>query len=264
MKATRDDGALLYASHALQPNSLGYCGPDENRKILEALHESSVSEGLISTLTRFEAAYPFVKMIAESSGRQAFDRKVTEAYWIGNSLLEAVNPAEFYQFTKNVLGPSRRRAGKREGMTSASSASVFKKFGEKARPHHTFYVVALHDNSQGSPEVERKILGLMDSCRVSWGKVLVAKKSTLVVERPSLEVSGGRLALTPPVRAEVRFDPAIPSFAGIAPGDHVSIHWNFASSRLTPTQLKGLEKYTGLAIDVANSQQGKKSRPRPD
>ena len=63
-----------------QPNSLGYCGPDENGKILEHLHDSSVSEDLTTMLSKFEAAYPFVRMIAKSTGMSPFDKAVTEAY----------------------------------------------------------------------------------------------------------------------------------------------------------------------------------------
>ena len=255
MTREKDRGALIYAGHALQPNNLGYCGPDENGTILEALREGSANPKLLSTLGKFEAAYPFVRMIAKSTGLHPFDQKVTEAYWIGNSLLESVDPADFYHFTHDVLAPSRRRAGRKGGMPPAESRSRFKRIGPWARPHHTFYVMALHDRSQGSPAAERKVLELVDSCRVSWGKVVEVRSSTLVVDRPPLDAKDGVIGLGAPVRTEVRYDPRIPQFSAVAPGDRVSLHWNFASGMLTRSQLTNLKKYTALAVDVANSQE---------
>jgi hypothetical protein len=48
-KSREADGMLLHAKHTLKPNSLGYCGPDENETILEHLHKSSTSDRLVST-----------------------------------------------------------------------------------------------------------------------------------------------------------------------------------------------------------------------
>jgi len=252
-KLTREEeGELLHAKHALQPNSLGYCGPDENGTILEHLHEWRTSERLDSTLTRFEAAYPFVRMIAKANGRKPFDRDVTEAYWIGNSLLDSVQPSEFYQFTHERLSPGRQRAGRKDGMKREEARSLFRQLGPMARPHHTFYVLGMYARSSIKSGSEAKLLELMDSCRISWGKVVEVKRSGLVVERPSLELSDGRLSIGPPERREVHYDSAIPSFADISQGDWVTVHWNFASEKLKPYQLRNLKKYTALDIEATN------------
>ncbi|MDG7022862.1 MAG: nickel-dependent hydrogenase large subunit, partial [Nitrososphaerota archaeon] len=69
-----EQGELLHAKHVLAPNSLGYCGPDENGRILEHL-----SDSLDSILRRFEAACPFVRMIAKATGLSRFDpAQITE------------------------------------------------------------------------------------------------------------------------------------------------------------------------------------------
>lgn len=246
------EGELLHAKHALQPNSLGYCGPDENGVILEHIRESSVSDALTSTLTRFEAAYPFVRMIAKATGRSPFDREVTEAYWIGNSLLDRVQPSNFYQFARQDLAPSRKRAGKRDGAHEQETKLIFKEIGPMARPHHTFYVLGMYARSSMKSGSETKLLELMDSCRISWGRVAEVKASSLVVERPELATDQGRLSLGLPKKKEVRYDSQIPSFANIKRGDWVSVHWNFASEKLAPYQLKNLKKYTALDIEATN------------
>lgn len=252
MKKTESDGILFHAKHTLKPNSLGYCGPDENETILKHLYESSTSPELLSTLTKFEAAYPFVRMIAKSTGRQPFDRKVTEAYWIGNSLLDQVAPSEFFQFSRRDLGRSRMKAGKKEGIDKEETKSLFKHLGSIAKPNHTFYVLGMYARSNVKSGAESKLLGLMDSCRVSWARVLDVKKDTLLVDRPSLMFRQDQLSLSRPEKKVIHYDPLIPPFASIRKGDWVSVHWNFASERLLPYQLRNLKRYTALDIKATN------------
>jgi hypothetical protein len=255
------EGELLHAKHALQPNSLGYCGPDENAKILEHLHASSVSEGLTSTLMKFEAAYPFVRMIAKSTGRQPFDKEVTEAYWIGNSLLDKVQPSEFFDLAREGLTSSRKRAGKRGGLSDEEAKLLFRELGSLAKPHHTFYVLGLYARSNIKTAGRGKLLELMDSCRVSWGRVLEVKEKTLVVERVPLAFREESLFLAPPEKREVHYDNEIPPFSSLRRGDWVSLHWNFASEKLTPRQLRNLRDYTALDIEATNRLVGSR-KPR--
>lgn len=219
------------------------------------MHGESSGEELIPYLTKFEAAYPFVKMIAKSNGLQPLDYKVTEAYWIGNSLLDRVQPAQFYSFTMGELAYSRKmRAGKRNSMSEDDAKALFGGLGSDAKPHHTFYVLNLFARAAEGPSVRDKVLELIDSCRISWGKVLEVKKDSLVVSRPPLSVTGQRnkIALTAPRKKEVSFDPEIPPFDTIECGDWVSLHWNFASEKLNAVQLKNLIKYTNLDVQAAN------------
>lgn len=253
-KAAKISGELLHAKHAFPPNSLGYCGPDLRGKIEEFLHGQSNREVLIPYLTKFEAAYPFVKMIAKSTGRQPFDYEVTEAYWLGNSLLDRVEPIHFYEFTLGELASSRRmKAGKKDLMKKEEAKSLFRELGPAVKPHHTFYVLNMFAKPSEDLGIHGKVLELMDSCRISWGKVLEVKRDSLIVDRPSLSITGqNQLALTEPRVKEVSYDPEISSFDSIHTGDWVSLHWSFASEKLNATQLRNLIKYTKLDIQAAN------------
>ena len=246
------DGELLHAKHALQPNSLGYCGPDENGRILEHLHTSSVSEDLTKTLTKFEAAYPFVRMIAKATGRQPFDKEVTEAYWIGNSLLDRVQPTEFFDFTHKDLSASRKKVSKKDGVSREETKLLFREFGGIVKPHHTFYVLGMYARSNIKTANQGKLLELMDSCRVSWGRVLEVKDKTLLVDRVPLAFQGENLLLAAPEKREVHYDREIAPFSAVKRGDWVSLHWNFASDKLTPRQLGNLRRYTALDIEATN------------
>lgn len=250
-----DAGELLHAKHAFPPNALGYCGPDVRGKIEEFLHGRSRGDSLLPYLKKFEAAYPFVRMIGKSNGLDPFDYRVTEAYWLGNSLLDRVNPSEFYKFTQQDLATSRRvMAGKKDSMNYERAKLLFKKLGHAAKPHHTFYVLDMFANSVENLGARDKILELMDSCRISWGEVIEVRRRSLVVERPSLLINrSNQLVLSPPQRKEVTYDPDIPPFDSIRKGECVSLHWNFASEKLSLRQLKSLIEYTELDIQSANS-----------
>jgi hypothetical protein len=225
------------------PNNLGFCGPDENGRILQHLHNSSSGESLLSTLKEFEAAYPFVRMIADSTGRKPFDYEVTEAYWIGNRLLDQVEPGTFFEFSQS--GPSSH-------LSLDQARAIFKQLGGDAKPHHTFYVLGMYGRSKGSVDADRKLLELMDSCRISWGLVVDVKEKTLLVERSPLVLREDRLALARPVKKEVKYDSAIAPFQSIKKGDWVSLHWNFASEKLKKYQLTNIKQYTALDIWATN------------
>jgi Family of unknown function (DUF6390) len=247
-------GELLHAKHAFPPNNLGYCGPDLRGKIEEYLHGSSSGEKLLPYLSKFEAAYPFVKLIARSTGMSPFDRKVTEAYWLGNSLLNQVDVAEFYQFAEDELVSSRKMVGKKDSMKREERKRLFRDLGSLAKPHHTFYVLNMYAKASENTSTKEKLIELMDCCRISWGKVIAVREKILEVERPALSANGNddQLALKAPKRMEVGYDPEIRPFDSIGKEDWVSIHWNFASDKLNSIQLRNLMKYTALDIVATN------------
>ena len=236
-------GKLLHAKHSFMPNNLGYCGPDDSGKILDHLRASSSSDTLVSILRRFEAAYPFVRMIAKSNGMDPFDYEVAEAYWIGNPLLERVTPMDFFEFMYQTLKSPLPKDG---------AKAMFKELGGIAKPHHTFYVLGLYGRPIPSSSNKEKLLQLMDSCRISWGKVIGAKEKELLIERRPLSFANEHLTLAKPVRLNVAYDKDIAPFDTIKNGDWVSVHWNFASEKLTRVQLGNLRHYTVKDIKATN------------
>jgi Family of unknown function (DUF6390) len=243
-----ESGKFLHAKHAFQPNRLGYCGPDENSRILDYLHGSPGDEKLVSMLVKFEAAYPFVRMIAKSTGMRPFDKKVTEAYWIGNPLLERVEPGSFYELSHGGLGSGTHV----DRMKKEEAKSVFRELGTQAKPHHTFYVLGMYTKPNAESLDRRKLVELMDSCRISWGKVKQVKEKSLVIRRSLLALKDGRLTLGRPENGEVGYDNEIRPMSSLKAGDWVSLHWNFACERLTNSQLLNLKKYTALDIQATN------------
>jgi Family of unknown function (DUF6390) len=244
-----DRGMLFHARHAFMPNALGYCGPDGRDTILEHLRESKGGADLGRTLARFEAAYPFLGLIARENGRDVFDYSVPEAYWIGNGLLKGVSAEGFYRFHIREL----------QGKDHGAVRKVFKKLGAKALPHHTFYVMATYAGSTAAAgpdlgsEGERRVSELIDSCRVSLGLVRSVGREELTVSYRPVSAKGGRLGLGGPVLKKVKYDPSVKPFDSVRKGDAVSLHWNFACDVLTARQARNLTRYTSADVGAANA-----------
>jgi Family of unknown function (DUF6390) len=243
------EGVLFHAKHAYMPNSLGYCGPDDRGTILRHLEEGDGTDRIVPTLKEFEAAYPFLKLIARSTGRDVFDYSVPEAYWIGNPLLDKVPVPDLYHFSHREL-PRRSEEG--VGM-------AFRALDGGAWPHHTFYVMStyasssLADGPSLSNESTGKISRLVDSCRISWGEVTAVKKKALEVRYRPVELQGGRFVLSRPRAKLADYNPEVRPFGAVKPGDQVSIHWDYACEVLNTRQIRNIEKYTALDIASANT-----------
>lgn len=227
--------------YAFMPNRLRYCGGDDNRTLFEYGIEQIVDGGLTPLLRRFTGALPYLQLIARANGiPDPFDERVVEAYWIGNELLERVEVRQLHdalaeRFGKQLQGRARDW--------------VLGKAPAGARPHHNFHVFDVHSRVG---ELENT-LETMDQCRVSWGRVTRVDGHELVVERQPLILLDGKLALgsTAAIRATRQIEGR--GFAdAAAPGDWVSLHWNWVCEVLTPRQRASLERYTHNHIRLAN------------
>jgi hypothetical protein len=239
-------GPVLFGRYAFAPNRLGYCGPADHQALFEYVAHQQPDRGLLELERRFEGAYPYLKLIAHANDiADPFDRRVVAAYWIGNPLLDHVDPAGFFQSLDERF---------RKRMTAQAFGWLTSKLDCGARPHHNFHVFdvytrggLMHDNHA---EI---VLETMDSCRISWGTVVVAETGELIVARQPLYLKGGKLALGEPQPARVLRQIDGRGFADEAqPGDVVSIHWNWACEVLKPAALSCLMTETQRSLALAN------------
>ena len=239
-------GPVLFARYAYGPNRLGYCGPDA---VAELIGEGTTGgdERALRELARgFEGAWPYLELIARSTGiADPLDRRVVEAYWLGNDLLGAVRPADLEASLDARFRPRLRADGWRW---------LGGKPGRGAVPVHAFHVLDVFPRVGllRSGSVDR-VLEVIDSCRIRWGRVLERDGDALVASVVPLELREGRLALGPPrpERIEAWQDGAA-FVTGVEPGDVVSVHWTFACDRLSPGQLRRLIAWTRHEIRLAN------------
>ena len=85
------NGSLLFVRYAYPPNSLGYCGPADSTAFSEYGAAGVVDNGLVDLAKAFHGAWPYLELISSANGiRDPLDRRVVEAYWVGNRLLDRI------------------------------------------------------------------------------------------------------------------------------------------------------------------------------
>jgi hypothetical protein len=239
-------GAVLFARYAFAPNRLGYCGPDAADELIGEATAGGDDRALRELARGFEGAWPYLELIARSTGLgDPLDRRVVEAYWLGSPLLDRVPTADFAASLAARFRPRLRPEGWR--WLAATP-------GAGAAPIHAFHVLDVFPRvgllRSGSTD---RALETMDACRIRWGRVLERDGDVLVVNVVPLELVDGRLALgaARPERVDGWRD-GDGFVAGVAPGDVISVHWSFACDRLEPAQLERLVGWTRRQIEVAN------------
>jgi hypothetical protein len=100
-----------------------------------------------------------------------------------------------------------------------------------------------------------QVAGIMDKCRISWGKILHRdEKANLVVQYEPIQRQNGKLSLGHTIETKVMSEIGGDSFIRDAKaGDWISFHWGLACTKLTLRQVANLKKYTLLDMDVANA-----------
>ncbi len=239
-------GPVLFARYAFGPNRFGLCGPEDWRALLELGASGSDDRALRQLAQGFEGAYPYLQLLAESAGLpDPLDRRVVEAYWIGSELSDAVDPG---LMARSLAVRFRPRL----------DAGTWRWLGDKpalgARPTHAFHVLDVFPRvglMRGGKVDD--VVGLMDSCRIRWGRVLDASGEQLVVEAVPLELVDGQLRL-----GAARVEPVQRWLDGagfldeVLPGDVVTLHWDWACERLSPARLHNLVTRTITQIGIAN------------
>jgi hypothetical protein len=252
-------GPLLFGRYAYPPNALGYCGPGDPRGLLEQAATPgpalgvTTSNGRITAATEiaervrfFEGAWPYLQLIAGSNNiSDPLDRRVVEAYWVGNALLDNVTPA---LLAASIESRFRRRVGR----TWERLAEVL---AVGSRPHHSFHVFAVYPwiGLLRAGHVDEP-LRVLDQCRVRWGRVEQTDGSLAVVRtRPlcwdgfKLDYGQARLETITQARDGLGF------VKGLSPGEWVSLHWEWICDRLTETQRDALAYYSALSLAAVNS-----------
>lgn len=248
--AERAHGTVLFTRYAFMPNHLERCGPlraQDNRTIFEYAVAGDTDPYFTSLLREFQAAYPYLQLIARTTGHaDPFDPAVVEAYWIGSDLLERVEVRTFHNSLEERFGG---RASKK------NLERLLGKAPAGARPHHSFNVFDVQRFTQERTHT----LHNMEQCRIGWGKVVMIEPGQLVVEHQPLEwtsaASNGRggLALGAPRLARVLRQMGGKGFTdGATPGSWVAMHWGWACDVLTKTQRAQLERWTLHHLRLAN------------
>jgi len=234
------DGVALCARFSIATNRLEFCGPSDAAPTLyRAITRGSDLDAARESLRKFEALYPYLDAIGAKHGLDPFDARVVEAYWVGNELLNAFDRRDFLKILEALV---------RRGLPRSTAERLILHLPVHPTPHHAFHVSFV-----GVGEVTGHVattLANIELCRPGWATVVSVEPRTLVLDRSSLELSEGRLALGRPRRVSLAYDPAIlPEVAG---GSRVALHWNHPALVLTDAEASALEHHTRRALEAAN------------
>ena len=254
-------GPVLFARYAFGPNRLGLCGPEDWRSLLElgaaalgsaedegpsAQQALDIDRGLRDLAAGFEGAYPYLELIATANGiEDPLDLRVVDAYWIGNALSDRVDPV---LMTKSIDARFKAQL----------PAETWKWLQTKpeagARPTHAFHVFDVFPmvGTQRQGSVANAV-GLMDTCRIRWGRVQEIGGDSLVVNAVPLGLVDGKLALVEPkVQKVKRWLDGSGFVADVEVGDVVSLHWDWACEVLDGARLEALQRRTLHQLELAN------------
>ena len=235
----------MFTRYAYPPNLRGYCGPPDHGMLLEYGSSGVVDPGLLELAKSFTGPWPYLTLIAAAAGiSDPFDRRVVEAYWIGNSLLDGIDVSAFGDKLDDSF---RGRAGSRW-------AQLTKAIPQGIVPHHAFHVFGVYPWVGLLTESERgEPLEILQGCRIRWGRVVESGGDTVVVRSRPLTWDGKVIGLGPP-----RLETAQRAVDGralvedLSPGDWVALHWDWVCDRLNARQLGNLRRYSRLQLDITN------------
>jgi hypothetical protein len=234
---------VLFARYAYPPNELGYCGP------VDAFHVAGSGDpmsGVAASARHFAGAWAYLEVIAAAARiDDPLDRRVVEAYWVGNDLLDRVDPGVLVaglapSFADQVGGFWHRMDPPAQGL---------------ALPHHSFHVFAVYPWLGLLRTAGDVALSVLDGCRIRWGEVVSVDGERAIVRSRPLLWDGRLLELGTEREETVRWASSGRSLAGpITPGDRVSLHWDWVCDGLSEVQLDSLEAASARQLELTNLQ----------
>ena len=248
-------GPVLFARYAFPPNSHGFCGPADSGGLFEYGVAGRDDGGLRAMAQQFAGAWPYLQLIAGATGlTDPLDRRVVEAYWIGSPRLDEVGTS--------AVGNSME--DRFRFMTGARFSTLTEGVLAGGVPHHSFAVFCIYPYT-GLLTDRRKAphaLTVLDRCRIRWGRVLAVQGDQVVVESRPLTWDGDRLQLGPiGTETVVQSVDGVGMVGTVAPGDWVSMHWEWICDRLTEAQVSRLRHYTERHLTIVNDRATRSAVP---
>jgi hypothetical protein len=240
------NGLSFCARYAFPPNSLSLCGPENKKSELKYYSSNLYTDnGLSEILSHFSTLFPYLKLIAgENNIKDPFDKRVVEAYWIGNILLNKIQSSELANHFAEGLDLKRMLNKKKFNNLNSLITLGF-------LPHHSSHVLNVYIRT-GHIHIPH-VIETIDACIINCGNVFRKSKNSLFIKTQKIEINHGKLVFKKNIIREL-----IPAnnkdkiFNKIKPGDLISYHWGTICDKLTQNQFRNLSYYTQLSLDLAN------------
>lgn len=235
------NGIELCARFSYITNKLRFCGPKEANKLFLDYFKSKDNEDAVEkSLKKFEGLLPYLSVIAEKNNLKPFDRKVVEAYWLGNELLKNCNDSDI----KKVIHKLTDR-----GLPKHLGKEKIKNLPNGFLLHHNFNVYYVGVGMlTGSVDLN---LQNMDNCRISSGRVIEIFPDKLIVAVMPLKKEDGKYILGEEEAKTIVYLPEL--LPNVKKYDHVALHWGFAPMILSKEQNTFLQETDEKILNIMNS-----------
>lgn len=247
-------GVAMFARYAHAPNALGYCGPPS----AAALAVGGVGDGgsgddaraVRAAAKRFSGAWPYLQVLARLAGiEDPLDHRLVESYWLGGGVNDEIDSRRFGAELLAVIGP---QAG--HYWTHLTPELLADAAGD-----HCFHVFGVYPWSRLLGRgMDEQPLHVLDSCRIRWGTVVSRSGEDIEVSSRRLSWDGTALGLAEPAVEQVTVSVEGLSFVpDVSEGDHVALHWDRLTDRLTAQQVDTLDRSTRHQLASTNARLGR-------
>lgn len=239
-------GLAICSRYAYPPNSLALCGPDKQKDLQWYSKTLSIDKGSIEILSQFSTLYPYLILIAkENNLKDPFDKKIVEAYWVGNSFLHFVPISEFVRLMRDTFNLRKK-------IKPGELNCILEKIGNGAVPHHAFHVLNIYKRTGYNDS--NHVLKTMDACIINLGKVIKIQKNSFIINtRPLIQINN-RLVFGSVIERTIYPQGEKDAiFQTLQKNDWISYHWGYLCQKLHMRQLQNLIVYTNIALHHANT-----------
>lgn len=244
--AKQDSGIISCCRYAYPPNSLSLCGPIGEKDNLKYYSTKKIwDKGTKEILTSFATLTPYLRLIAnENSIGDPFDKRVVEAYWLGNSLLSKISK-------KSLAVHLTEKLSLKKKLEYRQLNKILDKLRHETVPLHAFHVMNIYKRTGHLDTVQT--IETMDACIINWGIVIENNPSEIRIKTQRLARNENKLIWEFNIERTVKTQ-GIKDLESekVKPGDYISYHWGYFCEKISKKQLINLQYFTGLSLKSAN------------
>lgn len=227
-----DQKALkLCAAFSRQPNSLGYCGRESAKSAFKTCLIEHKCEEVPNEVEQFIVLNPYLDTISQATNQPKYSKKVIEAFWLGNDLLNSIK-LEHYKLLLDNL--------KKQGVPDFLIYQAAQNPPKRFIPIHLFNIIHIGvGKASGSVPFN---LDSINQCMIRWGRIKHIRQDKALIKLNSLDSTYQLIQKETEIAIEPNITPNLKT------GDVVTAHWGTIAKKINSRELSNLKYWTAQFI----------------